>query len=317
MSEWVIGVDFGGTNIKVGLVTRTGRVLVTEVLPARAHATPARFVDGVGGAVDRLLRARAIRRAAVRGAVVGAPGPVDHARGVVHSMVNVPGWREVPLGRLMRRRLGCHSLVENDVNLAALGEWRFGAGRGVDQLACLTLGTGVGGGLIVNGALARGVSGAAGEVGHMVINPDGPRCGCGARGCLEAFIGTAGILRMARRAGFSQRALTPEQLSEAARPHTNQVGVGARRDNRASRQVWQEFGRWLGIGVANVVNVLNPERVVIGGGVANAWPFFAPALRRTVRRLALPPAARAVTIVQAQLGNHAGIVGAAVLVWDK
>ena len=315
--NWVVGVDFGGTNIKVGLVNRAGRVLAVEVLPAKSHAAPQPFVQGISEAVARLLRARAITRAALRGAAVGAPGPVDHARGVVRSMVNVPGWHDVPLGRLLARRLGCEALVENDVNLMALGEARFGAGRGAQHLVCVTLGTGVGGGLIVNGALDRGASGAAGEIGHMVIDPDGPRCGCGARGCLEAHVGTAAILRMARRAGFLQRGLTPAHLSEAARPHTNLVGVGARRRNRDARRLWREFGGWLGLGVANAVNLLNPQRVVIGGGVANAWPFFAPALRRTVRAHALPPAARVVQVVRAQLGDHAGIAGAAVLLWNE
>ena len=298
MQDLAIGVDFGATNIKLGLVARTGRVLATSVLPAQLYGAPARFVEAVGEAVERLLQARRIQRSRIAGAVVGAPGPVDHARGIVHTMVNVRGWREVPLARLMTRRLGCRTLVENDVNLIALGEWRHGAGRGAAQMVCLTLGTGVGGGLILGGGLYRGHSGAAGEIGHMAIDPQGPRCGCGARGCLEAYVGAAAICRMG---GVG----TPKQLSQAA-----QAG------DRQALRVWREFGQLLGLGVASLINVLNPDRVVIGGGVSSAWRFFAPTLQRTVRTQAMAAALHNTQIVRAKLGDQAGIVGSAVLIWD-
>ena len=308
MSGWTVGVDFGGTNIKVGLVTDAGRVAATQVLSAKRFGIPSKFVAGVGETVELLARSVRVSPRALRGVCVGAPGPVDAERGLVHRLVNVPGWRDVPLGRLLRQRLRCRCLVENDVNLVALGEWRFGAGRGARQLVCLTLGTGVGGGLICHGTLYRGASGAAGELGHMVIDPHGARCGCGARGCLEAHVGTAGILRLGRSVLHQQAGgrLTPALLNDAAG-----------RGDGAAREVWRRVGRSLGIGVANLVNALNPDRVVIGGGVANAWRWFAPMLQRTVRAQALPVAAHAVRIVRAQLGDHAGVVGAAVLIWDE
>lgn len=299
MKDLAIGVDFGGTNITLGLVTRKGRVLFTSVLPAQPHGAPAQFVEAVGRAVDELLAAHRIRHSRLAGAVIGAPGPVDHARGIVHTMVNVRGWREVPLGRLMTRRLGCRTLVENDVNLIALGEWRHGAGRGAEEMVCLTLGTGVGGGLILHGALYRGHGGSAGEVGHMSINPGGPRCGCGARGCLEAHIGTEAIRRMGEVA-------SPKQLSERAKT-----------GDQTARRVWKDFGLLLGIGVANLINILNPDRVVIGGGVSNAWPYFSASLQQTVREQAMAAALQGVRIVRAKLGNQAGIVGSAVLIWDE
>ena len=307
MSRYTVGVDFGGTNIKVGLVTDTGRVVAAQVLPARPFGSPSSFVERIGAAVEGLARSVRLRPSALRGVGVGAPGSVDVERGVVHGLVNVPGWREVPLRRALERQVRCRCAIDNDANLAALGEWRFGAGRGARQLIGITLGTGVGGGLVCHGAVYRGAVGAAGELGHMVIDPQGARCGCGTRGCLEAHVGTAAIVRMGRRAlgTATSRGLTPARLSEAAR-----------RGDRAARAVWQEVGRLLGLGVANLVNLLNPDCVVIGGGVANAWPWFAPALRRTVRAQALPIAARAARIVRAGLGERAGIVGAAVLIWE-
>ena len=233
-------------------------------------------------------------------------------------MVNVPGWREVPLARLLARRLRCRCVVDNDANLVALGEWRFGAGRGARQLVCLTLGTGVGGGLILNGRLYRGASGAAGELGHMVIDPDGPHCGCGTRGCLEAHVGTAAVVRRGRaamRAGAARLTTLVHEADGVLTPAL--ISQAARAGDRAAKRIWLDVGRWLGIGLANVTNLLNPERIVIGGGLSNAWPFFAPALRSTLRAQAMAVPASAVRVVRAQLGDRAGIVGAAVLVWNE
>ena len=304
---WAIGVDFGGTNIKTGLVHPSGRVVAAEVLPAEAFGRPARFVEGVGAAAERLLQAAGLTRAQLRGIGIGAPGPVDAKRGIVHTLVNVPGWREVPLGRLLTRRLRRPCRVDNDVNLVALGEWRFGAGVGSRHLICLTLWTGVGGGLILDGRLYRGAGGAAGELGHMVMDPDGPRCGCGRRGCFETLVSAGAVVRLARDAMRTAR----------GRLASKQGGEAARAGDPRARRVWMEIGRRLGQGVANLVNLINPERVVIGGGVANNWALFAPALRATLRTEAMAVSVRAVRVVRGRLGDQAGVLGAAVLVWEE
>ena len=171
--DWTVGIDFGGTNIKAGLVDPSGRVVATELFSSGQATRPAVFVEQAARAVDALARTVGIRPAQLRGVGIGAPGPVDVERGLVYVLVNVPGWRNVPLARTLERRLACRCFVDNDVNVMALGEWRFGAGRGSRHLVCLTLGTGVGGGLILNGQLFRGARGAAGELGHMVIDPRG------------------------------------------------------------------------------------------------------------------------------------------------
>ena len=305
MSQWTIGVDFGGTNIKVGLVDAKGRVAHARLLSSNGIGRPAMFVEAVSRAVESLAQMRGLRPARLRGIGVGAPGPVDARRGVVHELVNVRGWHDVPLRRLLAQRLRCRCAIDNDANLCALGEWRFGAGRGARALVGVTLGTGVGGGLILDGRPYRGAAGSAGEIGHTVIDAGGPRCACGRRGCLEAHVGTAAILAMARRAGL-RGVLTPALVSQAAR-----------RGKAGAKRVWAEVGGWLGLGLANIVNLLNPDRIVIGGGVANAWPFFAPSLLRTVRREAMDVPAREARIVRAALGGRAGIVGAAVLVWSE
>jgi glucokinase len=313
--RWTAGVDFGGTNIKIGLVSGAGRVVATRVLSSRRYGRPAAFVRGVGEAVPALARSCGVRRLA--GVGVGAPGPVDRERGVIHTLVNVPGWRNVALGPQLARRLGCRCLIENDVNLFTLGEWRFGAGRGARNLIGVTLGTGVGGGLVIDGRLYGGSSGAAGEIGHMVVDPGGPRCHCGSRGCLEAHVAAGAVVRMGREA---LRHTTGPLRTIARQAHgrlTSQlIGRAARQGDRAARRIWTEIGRVLGIGLANVVNLLDPDRIVIGGGVANNWSLFYPVLSRTLRAQALPVPGRRVAVVRARLGDHAGILGAATAVLD-
>ena len=297
---WTVGIDFGGTNIKVGLVADRGVIRAQDALATAEHATPSRFVDGVAQTIARLAERQRLSRRELRGVGLGAPGLLDARRGVIHRLVNVPGgWRGVPLARLMRQRLRCRCVIDNDANVVALGEWRFGAGRGTRHGVYVTLGTGVGGGVILNGALVRGAAGSAGELGHVTIDPDGPRCGCGNRGCLEAFVGTAALLRQARGAA------TPQDISRAA-------SAG----DPAARRIWRDVGVHLGTALAGVVNVLGPERIVIGGGVAGAWRWFAPSLRRTLRGRAFEVPARACRVVRAACGDSAGILGAAMLVWE-
>jgi len=315
-ARWTIGVDFGGTNIKCGLVSDRGRVAHSVSLPTQTCARPRAFVDGIARTVERLAHVVGVRTTQLRGVGVGAPGLIDCRQGVVHSLVNVSGWRDVPLAGLLSRRLGVRVAVDNDVNLVALGEWRFGAGRGARDLVCVTLGTGVGGGLIIDGELYRGISGAAGELGHMVIDARGPRCGCGRRGCFEALVGTAAILRLGRRAVMGSPQLRALVRKAHGRLMPRLIGRAARAGDPAAQRVWVEIGRRLGIGLASVVNVLNPERIVIGGGVSHNWTSFYPTLIKTLRAEAMDVPGRAVRVVRTALGDHAGIIGAAVLVWN-
>lgn len=315
---WTVGVDFGGTNIKIGVVTGRGRVIAETVLPTRAYATPRRFVDGLHEAIEGLRAQQKLRRNRLVGVGVGAPGIVDVRRGMVYELPNVSGqWRRVPLRLLLQRRLHCRCVVDNDANAVAMGEWRCGAGRGTRHSIYITLGTGVGGGLVLNGQFVRGTIGSAGEIGHMAIAPDGPRCVCGRRGCLEAFVSTTTILRQARAAirrgarilgriaSEHQGRLTPELVCEAAR-----------RGDQAALRIWTHVGTILGLGLANLVNLLGPERIVIGGGIAKAWPLFAGPLKQTIRAHAFEKPAAACRVVRATLGGRAGIVGGAILVWD-
>ncbi len=317
--RWTVGVDFGGTNIKVGVVTDAGRVICKTVLVTAQHATPQAFAEGLRQAIQRLATQGGFRRKHLRGVGVGVPGLMDGDRGLIYELVNVPGgWRNVRLQHLLEQRLRCPCAVDNDVNVVALGEWRLGAGRGTRHSVYITLGTGIGGGLVVDGHLVRGAVGSAGEIGHTKISLDGPLCGCGRHGCLEAFVGTASLVR---HAGVAMRGGSG-LLRRLARQHHGTltpalISQAAQHGDRAARKIWQDMGRHLGIGLANLVNVLSPERIVIGGGVARAWPWFAPAMKATLRQLAFRAPARACRVVRAKLGDRAGIVGGAILVWEQ
>jgi glucokinase len=237
------------------------------------------------------------------------PGPIDfEARGVV-SPPNLPGWGVVPVAPLLEDLLGVHVEVENDANAAALGEATFGAGRGARIVLALTLGTGVGGGIVIDGRVHRGATGVGGEIGHIVIRRNGKRCGCGARGCLEQYASASAMLARAKAA----RRRHPESTLAAipARDLTGRdVTSAARAGDAVALRVLEDTGRDLGEGIVSAVNLIDPDVVVIAGGLTAASRFLLPAARRTVKEKAFGRA-KDVRIVKHRLGDRAGILGAA------
>lgn len=298
--RFAIGIDFGGTQIKIGFVDGRGRILAKKAISTPIHVSPSEFVKTVGNEIDELLR-RSFKHRDCVGIGVGAPGLVSSQRGIVRYLVNVKGWRNVPIARSLEKRTHLRVKVDNDVNVMTLGEFVYGAGKGCKNLVCLTLGTGVGGGIIVDGSLYRGATDAAGEIGHVIIEPNGRSCACGGRGCLEAYVGNRRIVELGK-GKFS----SPRQISEAA-------GAG----DRTALFIWEQVGTQLGIALASVVNLLNPEKIVIGGGIANAGELLLGVVRRTVKKRAMKGPADSVRIVKAALGENAGIAGAAVLAGIK
>lgn len=310
-----LGVDLGGTKILTALVDAGGRVLARErvVTPSRG---PEGVVDAIVGTVERVCAAAGVPLAAVAGVGVGAPGPMDPHTGVVFEPPNLPGWRDVPLGAMLAARLRARVFVENDANAAAMGERWMGAGRGADDLIYITISTGVGGGLVLRGRLYHGVTGTAGEVGHMVIDPSGPRCACGRTGCLEALASGTAIARAAR-AAVEGGARTTLAALPAEAVTAEAVAAAAREGDAVAREVYARAARALGIGIANLVNLLNPALVILGGGVADAGELLFGPVRRIVREEAFERPAAAVRIVPAGLGGLAGVVGAAAVVRDR
>ncbi len=311
LKKIAVGVDIGGTFIKLGLV-RGKRVLVREKLSTAAFMSPKELQDGIVDAVHLLVRRS---KARIEGVGVGIPGLVRFPSGVVRSCVNIPGWKDVPLRDLLKKRLHVEVQVENDVNVMALAEWVYGAGRGVSNLVCLTLGTGVGGGLVLDGRLYRGMSGSAGEIGHMPLNETGPSCPCGGRACLERYVGNSEIVDwVLKRLEKKKRGKITALLNGRLEKLTPEViDRAARMGDTLALDAWKQAGGHIGVMLASVVNLLNPEKIVIGGGISNAGDLLFEPIRDTFRKRAMR-GSRDVPIVPAELGSSAGLIGAALLV---
>ena len=313
----VLAADLGGSRMRAAIVGPDGVVIHRREAPTLAER-------GRDDVIARLADLLAETRRDAAGAEVialglGVPGPVAATTGVLHSPPNLPGWRDVPLRDIIAERLGLPVYIGNDANLAAVGEWRHGAGHTpepVDDLVYLTVSTGIGGGIISGGHLLTGADGYATEVGHMTIVTDGPRCSCGNCGCLEALASGSAIGRAARErvASGAESALLAMADGDIARIDAPLVAQAVAGGDAVATAVWRDAIEHLGIGVANLVMLANPRLVVIGGGVAQAGELLFEPLRRAVGARAWPVFTADLRIVPAALGDDSGIIGAAALV---
>ena len=311
-----IGADLGGTNIRLALVDAEGGLSEPYRYPTPAKGEAAAVVETLAQGIRVLqhqARAHGIRLA---GCGLGVAGLVDGQAGLVYTAPNVAGFQNLPLKKLLEEKVDVPVTLENDANAAAFAEYWLGAGRGVSSLICLTLGTGIGSGIILEGKLLRGASGAAGEAGHMAVEADGERCGCGAQGCLEAYASATAILRDARAAlawgeGTSLRELfgtRPEALT------AKDVSDAARAGDPVARGILERAGRYLGVGLASLVNLLNPDLITLAGGLAAAGDLLLqPALAELERRAFAVLLCRTRVELSA-LADTAGMLGAAGLV---
>lgn len=315
--RYAVGVDLGGTKVAAGVVDGQGRLLSRVHRATEAARGTAVVLDNITRAVaEALARVPGQVREQVAGVGVGAPGTVDYATGAVRFAPNLR-WHEVPLRDLLAARLGLPVRVDNDANCAALGEQWAGAARGKAHVLLVTLGTGVGGGLILGGEVYRGAGGFAGEVGHMAVVPDGPRCGCGQRGCLEVFASARAVAARARElvaAGRGEAIQAAARRLGRAQVDARAVILAAQQGDAEARELLVRAGRYLGSALAGLVNLLNPEAVVVGGGLARAGELLLAPAREEIARRALPAPRAQVALSVAALGNAAGMVGAAGLV---
>lgn len=312
--RWVIGVDLGGTKIHTALAAEGGSILAETRVPTEAAEGPSHVVERILATIDQVKVQGGISSAHVETVAVGSPGPLDIVAGVVRFSPNLR-WHDVPLRKLLQERVRAKVLLDNDANLAALGEYVYGAGRGAENMVYITVSTGVGGGLILGGRLYHGTASGAGEIGHTAVWPDGPLCGCGARGCLEAVSSGTAIAREARlllERGQGQNILRlagdcPEKISAVT------VAEAASGGDAEAVNLIALAARFLGIGVANVINLLNPDIIVLGGGVMEIGEPMWREIRQEVRRRAFGTLADRTQIVPAGLGQRAGVLGAVAL----
>ena len=314
MAKERIGIDVGGTNVKIALVDSNGKIIYSNSIPTHAEMGYEYTINNMKEAITELLKETKSDPKSIESIGFGFPGQIDYKKGVVRLAPNIPGWVDVPIADIMEKEFGIPTRVDNDVRCAALGELNYGAGKGCENLICITVGTGIGSGLVINGKLVRGASNAAGEIGHIKLDMHGgPLCGCGDRGCLEAFASGPSIVAMAEeyiKGGKSTK------YRELANPDITPyiVSEAAKQGDPVAKRIFAITGEYIGIGLASVVNLLNPEKIIIGGGVAAAGDLLLNPIKESLLKRAMPISATAVEIVPAQLGNSAGVIGASLLI---
>ncbi len=333
MPDFSIGVDLGGTNLRIAAVSAEGELLEKVTLGTKLALGRDHVIDEMCDAIQS-LSGKYKTSGRFLGAGIGLPGLIDLEAGMMRKAANLPGWENYPARAEIERRLGfpkngARVVLENDARAAALGEQWLGAARGVENMAVLTLGTGIGGGIVLGGKIWHGMNGMAGEFGHVTLEPDGHLCGCGNRGCSEQYASASALLRMAREA------IATGQAPALAQAASSDPEFGAKsiydlalQGDETARRILQSFGRYLGLLLAGLVNVLNLEMYVIGGGASSAWDAFAPSMFEELRERSIvygatappdpfktsssgSPIERKTIITRAVLGSDAGLYGAA------
>ena len=302
MKRKFLGIDIGGTNIRGKIISEEGNTLGERKTLSDARMGISRLMENLAGLIEGFAGER------VSAIGIGIPGTVDRASGTLVQAPNIANTRNFPFTEVLSEKIGSATpvFIENDASCAALGEYRAGAGRGSNSMVMITLGTGFGGGIILDGRLWPGEDGFAGEVGHMTINPSGPLCACGARGCIETYVSQGAIKRIVsehaelseKLAGTEESAL-PERLAELAREK-----------DQAAISVWNGFGANLGVGISILVNILDVKTVVVGGGLSGAWELFIGKTLEEAERRCLGGADRGARIKRAVLGDDSGVLGA-------
>ena len=310
MSDVYAGVDIGGTNIKIGLVTGQRRLLGHASIPTQPQDGVRQLVARSAQTIRDLAVQAKLRPGAVRGVGIGAPGPLDIRKDVIIFMPNI-GWRNVPFTRLFAKELRVPAFTENDANLAAWGEAWAGAGRNIDHFVLLTLGTGIGGGMVLDGKLWRGGSVSAAEIGHLTVVADGEPCGCGAKGCLEAYASATALVKCYRR--IAGKAPGAKALPEPVTAHA--VCEAARRGDAPAKAAVDHVVKFLAIGITSCVKLIDPDKVILVGGMALAGDLIVKPLREQVKAIFAASFPFRPEVVVGKLGDRAGLYGAAGWAW--
>jgi glucokinase len=308
----VIGVDIGGTKLATALATRQGQIVHKVRLPTEAERGPEFGVTRLIEMIHRNLDETTVSQEEVIGIGVACGSPMDAEEGIILGPPNLQSWNPVPIKRALEAEFGLYTQLENDANAGALAEWLYGAGKGKRHLVYMTMGTGIGGGLILGGRLYRGANGNAGEVGHMrVVLDGGPLCGCGKRGCLEAFCSGPSIARRVREA-LRQ---TPDSLIATLAGDTEEATaehlfVAARQGDTLALRLVDETAHYMGVGLANIIQALNPQVIVLGTIATSQGDFFLDRVRRVVQAETWPQMSEVVEILPSPLGDQVGDYGA-------
>lgn len=294
------GVDIGATFTKMALVDEKCRIVAREKVSSRGFSNKAFFVKTIKKSFNNILSKEGLRAPQVKAMGIGLPGPVDFKKGIVLSLTNIRGWHNFHLAAYLKKFFSVPVFIENDANCMALAESRIGAAKGASYVLCVTLGTGVGGGLILNREIYRSPYFLGGEIGHVPIAIDGPKCECGGFACLERYAGNQAIKRLIRKE--FKKDISLEEASSLAR-----------KGDLKAKKIWEDVGQYVGLVVSGVVNIFNPEVIVIGGGVSLAGEVLLGSIKRSVKKHAMMLLKKYIKVKKAALGNDAGVLGAALL----
>lgn len=317
IQDGIVGaLDIGGTKILAGLVSRSGTLLARQRLETRAKDGADDVLERAVDTLRRLVKEAGYSWEAVQAVGCSVPGPLDRVKGVVVFSPNL-GWHDVPLARLLRERLGVPIVIDDDANCAALGEAAVGAARHSRQAVYLTISTGIGGGVVIDGRMYRGAHGLAGEIGHMTLEPDGPACACGNVGCFEALASGSAIAQRARQALLhGDETMLRTMVPDPTELRAEHVIQAAEAGDSLACQIIETTSMYLGLGLAAVANIFDPEVIVVGGGVIGANNTILSRAVDVLRARALAPINRLVQVVPAALGDESALWGAAALIWE-
>lgn len=318
--KWLVGVDLGGTTTKLAFINQYGEILKKWEIPTDNSEKGKNITINIAKSIDSNLEELDQPKSKLVGIGMGAPGPVNYSTGVVYNVVNL-GWDDnYPLKDLLEVETSLPTVIDNDANCAALGEMWKGAGNGAKDIVAVTLGTGVGGGVIANGHIVQGISGAAGEIGHITSIPEGgAQCNCGKKGCLETVASATGIVRIGKEKIEAAKDISGELITlyrENGSITAKDIFDCARRGDRIATEVIEEVGFYLGLALANIANTLNPEKIVLGGGVSKAGAILLDPVRENFEKYAFSRVKESTQIAVATLENDAGVIGAARLIRD-
>jgi glucokinase len=308
MGSYAIGVDLGGTNLRAGLVDRDGRVHHKLSIRTDYNANPQTISDQIFKLIHDVIHVSQVEISDIAGIGLGSPGLIDKRGETIIFSPNLPQWRNIPIKHLIAKRFVVPCVLENDANAAAWGEKWIGAAKEASSMVMMTIGTGIGGGIIIENKLWRGANNVAAEIGHMIIKIDGPKCNCGNNGCIEAYASATAMVRRFKEllsSGMSSLLKNSEEIT------AKMINDAATQGDKASLDIIKETGQYLGIAIVNIMHILNPEVIVLTGGMTGSGKLLMEPIQQVVKQKAFEASYKDTRIVFSQLGNDAGIIGAA------
>ena len=311
-----IGIDLGGTKILTAVADDNGEIIARVKLATETELGQERIKKNIFKSIYKVLEKTDIKIEKIKSIGIGSPGPLNVEKGIIYESANLP-IKNMEIVELIEEETGVNTYLQNDANTAALGEKVFGAGKEADDLLYITISTGVGGGIIINGKIYYGHTGNAGEIGHMTVDPTGPQCGCGNYGCLESFSSGTAIKNMAKNAVENDESTLIKKLAKDQKLSAKLVAKAAAKGDQKALDIFAKAGYYLGIGIANLVNIFNPEMIILGGGVLKAKEYFLDRAKEEFKKRALKAPADIVKIKEAVLEDEIGVKGAIALAMQK